>query len=229
MIVLFDIDGTLLNDAAATRAGAAALHASVGADHELEEFLATWTAALDHHFDRYLRGEIAFVEQRRARIRDALARPLDDPTADAVFDIYARAYEQSWSLYADVAPCLEALAAHRLGVVSNGPAAQQRSKLERTGIADRFEHVIVSEEASASKPDAAIFLLACEAFGTAPSDVVYVGDRYDTDALGARGAGLAGVWLDRAGELAPEHAPPTIATLGALPDLVGALARARFA
>jgi putative hydrolase of the HAD superfamily len=83
-------------------------------------------------------------------------------------------------------------------VISNGQAAQQRSKLERTGILDRFDRVLISEECGCAKPNAAIFHRACSMVDESPQQSVYVGDLYDVDAVAARAAGLTGIWLDRA-------------------------------
>ncbi len=49
------------------------------------------------------------------------------------------------------------------------------------------------------KPDRRVFTEACRLLGTAPARTVYVGDELEVDALGARSAGLRGVWLDRPG------------------------------
>jgi putative hydrolase of the HAD superfamily len=56
---------------------------------------------------------------------------------------------------------------------------------------------VASGDVGAAKPDARIFEHACRLLGVHPRDAVYVGDRFETDALGAAGAGLTGVWLDR--------------------------------
>ena len=224
MLVLFDIDDTLLDDAKATREAVDALreHQELGVP-ELE-FRNRWFDSLRHHFDRYLAGQLGFQEQRRVRVRDALAADLSDADADKIFEVFLTAYERKWSLFADVVPCLDALGEHQLGIVSNGSAQQQRHKLSRLGILDRFACVVVSEDCGWAKPDPRIFARACE-FGNAhPPNVVHVGDRRDTDALGAARAGLRAVWLDRRGENYAEELSPEfvrLTTLAELPALVG--------
>ena len=221
MLILFDIDGTLLDDAASERAGAAALYAVAAESDSLEEFTRAWSAASQRHYARYLAGETDFQGQRRARVREIVDDSLTDAAADRLFEVYLAAYESAWTLYPDALGCLDALTCHRLGVVSNGHGAQQRRKLERLGIADRFEGVLISSEAGCRKPAAGIFLKACALLGTRPEDALYVGDRYEIDALGARAAGLAGVWLDRDGSRTAAHEPPIISSLGELLGHVG--------
>ena len=219
MLILFDIDDTLLDHEAAERAAATFLYKSITASAPLEEFLGTWSEALERHFARYLTGEVSYQGQRRDRMREVVDASLSDEGADRIFAGYLACYEASWALYPDVVPCLDGLSQYRLGVISNGQGDQQRKKLARTGIADRFECIVISEECGCAKPDAAIFLRACTLLGERPGSAVYVGDRYDIDAQAARAAGLQGIWLDRKGKATAGHAPPIIGALGGLRDL----------
>lgn len=220
-LVLFDIDDTLLDDASAQRSAAAALHDEVGMDMDLEAFLDLWSAASERHYARYLQGELDFQGQRRARIREAVQRTPSDAAADALFAAYLDAYESAWTLCADVNDCLDALRGqHRLGVVSNGQGAQQRRKLEALGITERFACIVISGDVGHRKPSPEIFLEACAQVGTEPREAAYVGDRYEIDALGARAAGLIGVWLDRLGARDDHHLPPIISSLADLRDVL---------
>jgi putative hydrolase of the HAD superfamily len=224
MLILFDVDDTLLDDATATREAVDALREHLELGVPVLEFRTRWFDSLRRHFARYITGQVDFQEQRRARIRDALAADLSDLDADEIFDVYLSVYEQKWALFADVLPCLDALGAHRLGIVSNGNAQQQRRKLSRLGIVDRFSCVVVSEDCGWAKPDARIFARACELGNATPPNVVHVGDRRDIDALGAARAGLRAVWLDRCGSDPAEQVSLDITrltTLAELPTLVG--------
>jgi putative hydrolase of the HAD superfamily len=82
-----------------------------------------------------------------------------------------------------------------LGVVSNAdgrvPAA-----LEASGIAPFFRAIIDSHLVGVEKPDPRIFALALDQCGAAAAETVYVGDIYEIDIQGARGAGLTPVLLD---------------------------------
>ena len=220
MLVLFDLDDTLLDHSAAMRSGAARLHKSLGAPGPLEDFLGRWQRALERHYARYVAGEVSFREQRRARVREVVDSSLSDGAADKIFLEYAAGYEESWSLFPDVLPCLESLSRHRLGVISNGDASQQRKKLARSRIIDRFDCVVVSSECGCAKPDASIFVTACTRAGESPANAVYVGDQYELDAEAARKAGLEGVWLDRYQRATAQHAPPIIESLLRLRELL---------
>lgn len=223
MLVLFDIDDTLIDHASAMTAGVASLYAAIRPAAPLPVFLADWRDALSQHFPRYLSGELTYQGQRRARVRQTVSMSLTDDQADELFTAYSRAYEAHWALFPDVLSCLDRLEEHRLGIISNGNGAEQRSKLDRTGIAGRFEGIHISSECGQPKPAAEIFHRACRVAAVGPEDAVYVGDAYETDALGARAAGLHAVWLDRNQMRRKDHIPPVIGGLGELPDLLRAL------
>jgi putative hydrolase of the HAD superfamily len=220
MLILFDIDDTLLDHSAAMRSGAMRLHKSLGAPGLPEDFLGRWQRALERHYARYVAGEVSFHGQRRARVREVVDSSLSDKAADRIFGEYAAGYEDSWALFGDVMPCLDSLSRHRLGVISNGQGRQQRKKLARTRILDRFECVLISDECGCAKPDAGIFASACARVGERPANAVYVGDQYDLDALAARAAGLRGVWLDRHQSATAQQAPPIIGSLVRLQELL---------
>jgi len=220
MLVLFDIDDTLIDHSAAVRHGVTALFEQIRPAEHASAFHASWVAAMKMYFPRYLARELSYQDHRRARMRQSVGTHLSDAQADELFDVYFRVYETKWSLFSDVLPCLDELDGHRLGIISNGNGAEQRSKLERTGIADRFEFVHISDDCGHAKPAAEIFLRACTMAGVAPQDAMYIGDLYEIDAIGARAAGLHGVWLNRDATQDREHAPPTIRGLDELPSLV---------
>ena len=172
----------------------------MAAADEAAEF-ARWTFLEEHHYHRYLSGELGFLEQRRERSR-GFVEPYgldlsDDAVADEWFGRYLAQYRLAWELHPDTIPLLDALP-QRLGVITNAELGFQLAKIEAMGIGPRFEHVVASGEVGHAKPDPRIFLAAVERFGVAPEQVAYVGDRRHTDAIGAAEGGLAGVWLARA-------------------------------
>jgi putative hydrolase of the HAD superfamily len=85
--------------------------------------------------------------------------------------------------------------------------------LERTRLRDLVDAVVTSAEFGVPKPDPAIFMRALElAGGVAPGDAVHAGDDVAADVEGARAAGIAPVFVARAGEAAPPgvRAVPTL-------------------
>lgn len=209
--VLFDLDDTLLDQDAAWSEGLARLFLRCpGLDPATGR--SAWHAANEEHYPRYLAGELTFDEHRAARIRSWAALTGTDvpPGAELEwFAVYRVGYEAGWTTFADVEPCLAALSPHaRLGVITNGDSIQQRDKLRALDLASMFGAVVASADISIAKPDPRIFRHAADLLGVAPERCVYVGDKRDTDAQAAAAAGMAGVWLNRAGRPAPDRDAP---------------------
>jgi len=84
---------------------------------------------------------------------------------------------------------------YRTAVVSNADGRIE-ALLEDRGLAEHMEFVIDSEVVGVQKPDARIFQMAVERLSLPAERVLYVGDLYAVDVLGARGAGLEALLLD---------------------------------
>jgi len=225
--VLFDVDDTLVDYSGAERTGITRHLRDLGVPEDLvPEGASHWRWLVEHHFARYLSGELTLQDHRRERVRDMLRWlghpvPRDAAALDAWFAGYQQRYERALAPFPDVVACLDRLSGVPLGVVTNNDTGYQRAKLARLGLIDRFTCVVGTEVGGARKPDPAIFLAACEALGVPVSAAAHVGDRLDHDARGATGAGLYGVWLSRSGRPVTEPGVPCVTTLAALPGLLG--------
>jgi len=166
---------------------------------------------------------------RRKGIEIALEESGGDPAlADAAYAAFF-AERNRVDFYADARDALARIAG-RLPVcaLSNGNA-----DLAAIGIERHFAHCITAREFGCGKPDAAIFLHACERLGFAPHEVLHVGDDIEADIAGAHRAGLMTCWLHRddARERHPawprrEFVPTlTFPTLAALADWLDAQPR----
>ncbi len=82
-----------------------------------------------------------------------------------------------------------------VGIVSNSDGRLEE-RLSRIGIRDRFAFVLDSVVVGVSKPDPRIFEMALERSSLSASDVVYVGDYYVVDVVGARRAGIRPLLFD---------------------------------
>lgn len=222
MAILFDLDDTLLDDRGAQETYLGELYSN----HPLEiqrteaDFRLEWRRAIDRHFQRYVKGEISLAEQRRARVRDAFDRPgMTDAAANRIVSEFIAGYEASWRLLPDVLSALDQLKSIPLGIVTNGNADQQRAKLRRTGILDRFAIVVISEEFGHAKPSPRIFHHACTRLDVYPGNCVFVGDDWERDVEGSRGAGLRPIWLNRfCGQIDRVASP--IPTIGSLLEII---------
>ena len=111
---------------------------------------------------------------------------------------------------------------YRLGLLTNGPSDIQRLKLQRTGLASRFETVSISGETGLGKPAPAAIAEVVSRLKAKPPDVVIVGDSWERDVLGAISSGLSAVWI-ASGRPVPERLEG-VTVIESIEGLVDALA-----
>lgn len=74
-----------------------------------------------------------------------------------------------------------------------------RPILHRLGLTRYLDFVVGSADVGAAKPNSQLFQLALKRANVLPDEAIHVGDSYWTDVLGARGANVTPVLLDRGG------------------------------
>lgn len=82
-----------------------------------------------------------------------------------------------------------------VGIVSNSDG-RVHSFLQHAGLSRYLDFIIDSRTVGVEKPDARIFEIACERAGVQPGEAVHVGDLYEIDVIGARGAGITPILID---------------------------------
>lgn len=130
---------------------------------------------------------------RRFQIGLAFERAGGDPAlVPQAYEVFELA-RQEVRLYADVLENLVLLAArYPLAGITNGFA-----DLGRAGLAPYFRFSLAAGVFGVAKPDPKIFHAACERLGCAPDEVLHVGDDPHYDVMGAQGAGMPAIWINR--------------------------------
>jgi putative hydrolase of the HAD superfamily len=85
-----------------------------------------------------------------------------------------------------------------LGLISNVDR-DITDLLDRVGLSKRLKVCLTSRDVGATKPEPKIFREAVRRAGVLAAETLYVGDQYQIDVQGARGAGLQALLLDRGG------------------------------
>jgi putative hydrolase of the HAD superfamily len=213
--ICFDLDETLLDSHVAWRKGfvsafeaeALPLYPSLAAVPDiylaLQPFFRAEVEALGGSW-----GPSVVRDAIRKFIREHATH--DDACADRTYEAYLDIWPRHIELFDDAVAALDATSAgRRVAVITNGPSKEQRLKLERTGLMDRFEVIAISGEVGHEKPAAEIFAHTLSSLGIGPEAALHIGDSLHYDVAGARAAGLTAVWLNRGGlERDPSAAEP---------------------
>ncbi|MDX6674860.1 MAG: hypothetical protein QOH11_2278 [Solirubrobacteraceae bacterium] len=177
--------------------------------------------------DRAFRAEVAYyvvhhlegsdpssLGDLRRRCAAVLAESAGTDPARALDALMGSLRFEPWE---DAAPALVQLreAGLRLVVVSNWDCSLPEV-LDGIGLGALVDAVVTSAVVGAAKPDPRIFEAALEAAGCAPGEAVHVGDSPEQDLMGAIGAGLRGLLLDRSGS----PGTGTVTSLSELPSLL---------
>jgi FMN phosphatase YigB (HAD superfamily) len=207
--VTFDLDGTLYDDGDTRRRLLWAtfpywrtLRVGRRVREELRE--RTFTSG-----DALLAEEARIVAERLERDVDATRTLLRE-----LFDVRLARVLARTGPRADARATLTSLADRglRLAVISDRGAVDD--KLRALGLHDLPWSVLVSaDDTGALKPQARAFHTALDRLGVAPVEVLHVGDRDDTDGVGARAAGCHVAILGT----------QALPTLGAVPRVAGLL------
>jgi len=223
--VLFDLDETLLTHDAAIRSAAGALIKSVCPDLDDDaqrQFEELWISLNQSWYAKFFNREISFREASEGKLHEALAThgiALANQQTDDLLRDYFHAYQANCLMYDDVVPCLKQLSSWPLGIVTNGETQQQAIKIEHSGLSNYIHTVVTSEQAGIAKPDAKIFHVACQHLAIDPSDVVFIGDNRQLDAIASSATGMRGIWLNRSNS-ARDSRVETIGSLNELPGLL---------
>ena len=133
------------------------------------------------------------------RVMDDVAPATHELDRDAFFEAAYGHFAEAgvWELFPDVFETLQVLRPqYRLAVISNFDG-RLRMIAEQLGISRFFDHLVISCEVGADKPEPFIFERALELVGVAPNEALHVGDDPDGDWEGAASVGMQVFRLER--------------------------------
>ncbi len=158
-------------------------------------FRAAWVKAPDRHSDHRPRTDDdkgwwrALVSCVLTDVLTPSQRGNFD--AEGYFEAVYTHFEQPgvWSAYPETSEVLGALRGQglALGVISNFDR-RLYAVLDGLGLTRLFDHIVISSEVGADKPDPFIFEHALKVFGVSPNEAMHVGDDpkrdWDAEAVG---------------------------------------------
>ncbi len=131
--------------------------------------------------------------------------------ANALYNWYQQ--PEQWLMYPEVPEMLQRVQALglRQGVISDW-GTDLVSLLHAHDVSAHFDFVVASATVGAAKPHPDIFHYALARAELQANEVLYIGDSYISDVLGARAVGIAAVLIDRE-QRAPEVDCPVVTSL----------------
>lgn len=101
-----------------------------------------------------------------------------------------------------------------VGLITNGPHLHQLKKIQALKLFERIpeDRVIISGQVGMTKPHVGIFRLMEERLHLPPEAICYLGDSYENDVVGAKGAGWQVIWYNHRGRVVENQS--------VLPDLI---------
>ncbi len=196
--IFFDLDNTLYDHTRAERTALKIMlnqNAAQFSAIDQQRFLNVYHQNNTFYWKKMAQGNITASELRILRLQTTFTEfgyvKLD---FNDLAEKYLQIYTQQVFVFPRMMETLNYMKPKfRLGILSNGFAKIQRHKLANMNLQNFFEVTIFSEDVGAMKPSAVIFREAMKLTQSRPEEIVYVGDSYESDIVGAKAVGWGAV------------------------------------
>ena len=201
-VVLWDIDGTLLDFERAEEAGIRGCFKKYNLGECTDEMLEEYKVINRGYWQAMERGEIEKTVLLVKRFEDFLnAYKLDFSVAAGMNELYQillgetvvftpHAWETIQELKGTVLQC----------AVTNGTKVAQDGKLKNSKLDKEFDYIFISEVVGIEKPNVGFFEEVFRVIGQyAPEEVLIVGDSLTSDIQGGVNAGIKTCWFNPKG------------------------------
>jgi putative hydrolase of the HAD superfamily len=204
--ILLDLDDTLIVDDALSeqswRTACRIFAPRIGSfnERELYDIIRDASNRYWKDTDQHRRGRLNLAQARREVVRLAFAAHglILNELADGLADTYSSEKELAIKPVSGALETLQGLKNIGLpmALLTNGASDTQRRKIERFGLAQYFDYILIEGEFGAGKPDARVFYAAMEKLKVIAAEACMVGDDLQRDIEGARKLGIFSIWVD---------------------------------
>ncbi|MBR4457880.1 MAG: YjjG family noncanonical pyrimidine nucleotidase [Clostridia bacterium] len=205
-IILWDVDGTLLDFDAAERAAIRSLFAEFGLGECTDAMLSRYSAINTGFWQRLERGELTKPQILVRRFEQFFGEFAIDPRIAPAFNGKYQVRLGDTIVYRD--DSLNVVKALRgkvkQYVVSNGTVVAQTKKLDRSRLGAEMDGIFLSEKLGVEKPNAAFFEKVFDVIRPRSlAEVMIVGDSLTGDIRGGMNAGIRTCWYNPVRNRAP--------------------------
>lgn len=188
--VLFDLDNTLLDRTRSFRAFVKGLLRDYFSHVDEETAQVLFREVIEQDQDGYRDKRELFSDMRAAFPWQT------QPELDELMHYYSTEYvkcaaamEQALEVVSDIRQ------GRKTGIITNGKTVIQQGKIDKIGIREYFDCIVVSEEAGCKKPDPRIFEQALQQLQVKPQECLFIGDHPVNDIGGAAKLGMKTIWI----------------------------------
>lgn len=221
---LLDLDHTLFDSDASESAAFAQTMAAAGVGNPAR-YAASYRSINLELWARVERGEISPQHVRTRRFERLAAEENIDADPLQMADDFVSGLGANGDLYDGAREMLEQLSDQAtLALITNGLGEVQRTRIERLGIDEYFDAVVISAEVGAAKPGRKIFDIAFEALDfPSRKRSLMVGDNLASDIQGGANYGIATCWYNPNGD-SVRDADHVVHEINDLAELLGLVA-----
>lgn len=200
-IILWDVDGTLLDFEAAEKAAIRTLFGEFDLGECTDEMIRKYSKINKKYWEALERGEISKPEVLVGRFEEFFESEGIDPSISSDFnEKYQYSLGDTIVFCGDSKTVIESLRGKvKQYVVSNGTIKAQTKKLKLSGLGELMDGIFLSEELGVEKPNAEFFDKAFAEIRPENKDnILIVGDSLTSDIRGGNNAGIRTCWYNPA-------------------------------
>ena len=200
---------------------------------EVVDLYKTFRQRADEVFVASATGAMSMKDMYIYRMKSALedrGYPVTEQVAYEIQEVYQKEQGQL-----ELVAGAESLFAYcqkngiQLGLITNGPHLHQERKIQVLGLEKWIEkdRMIISGQVGIMKPSIAIFQLMGKRLGLPAEEICYIGDSFENDIVGAKGAGWKAIWLNHRKRQCSDYSVVPDATITKLEEVQDWLRKTR--
>jgi FMN phosphatase YigB (HAD superfamily)/dTDP-glucose pyrophosphorylase len=122
----------------------------------------------------------------------------DDVTISLLYNVFLDFYEEHIELFEDTLSFLDVCKEnYKIALVANGNELRLSRFIRKFHLEQYFDDFVISGETPFKKPDSFMFQYVLKRRSVTPENTLMIGDRYDTDIIGAKNLGIKTVLIRR--------------------------------
>lgn len=202
-VILWDIDGTLLDFLVAEKTALQSCFTSHNMGQITDEMIERYSAINRKYWEKLERNEITKPEVLVGRFREFFASEgLPVEKAESFNDEYQIRLGDTCAYCENAKEVIEILKekGYKQYIVTNGTRIAQRRKMKNSGLDKIIEYAFISDEIGVEKPMIGFFDAVWNKIGHYEKDeVIIIGDSLTSDMKGGNNAGILCCWFNPKG------------------------------